>query len=67
MLNKDNYSSKHSRLGKYFGTKNTVTLVVFLYKLDIGFIRHFTSVCLMLLIGLNGIGDKFDVIAIYFS
>lgn len=67
MLNKDNYSSKHSRLGKYFGTKNTVTLDVFLYKLDIGFIRHFTSVCLMLLVGLIGIGHEFDLIAIHFS
>ncbi len=41
MLRKDNHSSKQSRLGKYFGTKNTTTLIVLLYKLDIVLISHY--------------------------
>lgn len=66
MLRKDNHSSKHSGLGKYFGTKNTVTLIVLLYKFDIVVISHFISDCLTLLIGLIGNGHKFDFIAIHY-
>lgn len=66
MIDQDRHSSKRS-LGKYFGTKNTITLIVpFKKKIYIHVISHIISDCFILLIGLIGIGFLFDKIAIYY-